>query len=135
MNLILLTTDDYIDQNKVRLTGRRQAHIRSVLRASVGQSLRVGLLNDRIGRAIVTALNDNEVELQVSLDTPPPQPLDITLILALPRPKVCRRLLQDITTLGVKEVFLLNSWKVEKSFWQSPLLTTEALQQPLHLGL
>ena len=66
-------------------------------------------------------------------NTPPPLPL--TLILAMPRPKMLRRTLQSISSLGVKQIYLINSARVEKSFWQTPFLGDEALQNELLLGL
>ena len=40
-----------------------------------------------------------------------------------------------LTSLGVKQVYLINSYRVEKSFWGSPLLQPEKLQEQLLLGL
>src|SRR5690554_7099628 len=57
-----------------------------------------------------------------------------TLILALPRPKMLKRILIDATSLGVKRIILLNSWKVEKSYWQTPELHAKLLQEKLLLG-
>ncbi|RZI87166.1 MAG: 16S rRNA (uracil(1498)-N(3))-methyltransferase, partial [Pseudomonas sp.] len=49
--------------------------------------------------------------------------------------KMLRRLFQTIATLGVPRLILLNSYKVEKSFWQTPFLTPEAIRENLILGL
>ena len=62
-------------------------------------------------------------------------PLLLTLVLALPRPKMLKRIIEAVTTLGIKKIYLINSWRVEKSFWQSPLLDMEELQQHMVLGL
>jgi RsmE family RNA methyltransferase len=80
-------------------------------------------------------LTDQHLELNVVLDQPPPAPLPITLLLALPRPKMLKRVLQSVSSLGVKQIYLLNSYRVDKSFWGSPLLTEEKLQEQLLLGL
>ncbi len=135
MNLILLTDGDFTSPGLVRLYARRHQHIRDILGASTGQSLRVGLLGGPIGTARVLAMQGEFVDLQVSLDASPPAPLQATLILALPRPKVLRRVLQNVTALGVKKIVLLNTWRVDKSYWQSPLLTEEAMREQLLLGL
>lgn len=135
MNLILLEDDDFVAMDRVVLRGRRLQHIRSVLRAEAGQTLRVGQLNGSLGTAEIVSLAAEQVELRVALGQPPPTPQPITLLLALPRPKVLKRLLQAVTSLGVKQIILLNSWRVDKSYWQSPLLTPETLRQQLLLGL
>ena len=135
MNLILLQQEDYVDAARVRLSGRRFAHIRNTLSAEPGQVLLVGLLNGRLGAGTVSVLTQDAVELTVTLEHEPPQPLPATVIMALPRPKVLKRVLQGVTALGVKRIILTNSWRVEKSYWQSPLLAPDNLRQQLLLGL
>ena len=44
MNLLLLRQGDWIDAERVLVRDQRAGHIRTVLRARVGDSLRVGLL-------------------------------------------------------------------------------------------
>jgi 16S rRNA (uracil1498-N3)-methyltransferase len=135
MNLILLLDDDFVDPRSVRLSGRRLAYVRSVHRAAVGDALRVGQLNGRLGTGTVTALDDRAVVLDVVLDRDPPAPTALTLLLALPRPKALRRVLQCIASMGVKRLLLFNSWRVEKSFWNSPALDEAAVREQLLLGL
>jgi len=135
MNLILLFKDDFIDENKVRLEDRRLRHVLEVHRPLIGDGLRVGLARGLIGTGCITSLNDTSLEMDVSFIHPPPSPLPLTLILALPRPKVLRRILLSVTAMGVKRIFLLNSYRVEKSFWQSPVLEPESIQRQLVLGL
>ncbi len=136
MNLILLYQDDLIDAaSRVRLTGRRLKHVREVLRVSVNDELCVGMLNGKIGTGRVLALNDAGLEMEVRFDREPPLPLPVTLILALPRPKALRRVFRSAAALGVKKIVLLNCFRVEKSFWQSPFLEQEAINEQLRLGL
>lgn len=135
MNLVLLLEDDFIDQNSVRLYGRRRDHILAVQRPEIGTALTVGLLNGGIGRGVVTAADSGAVTMQVSLTAAAPAALPATLILALPRPKMIQRILQTATTMGVKRLYLINSRRVEKSYWQSPLLAAAAIREQLLLGL
>ena len=135
MNLILLRDEDFFSASRVCLRGRRRQHVQEVQRAAVGDILRVGRIGGLIGTGAVVALNDEHLELEVILDQSPPSPSPITLLLALPRPKMLKRVLQTVSALGVKQLFLLNSYRVEKSFWGSPLLQPEALREQLLLGL
>jgi 16S rRNA (uracil1498-N3)-methyltransferase len=134
LNLILLHPEDFIDATRVRLTGRRLEHVASVHRAKAGESLVVGELNGRIGRGVVTRL-DEALELEVTLDAEPPPKLPLTLVLALPRPKVLNRVLAGATSLGVQRLILVNAWRVEKSYWKSPRLSDENLLLQRVLGL
>ena len=135
MNLILLFKDDFIDENKVRFDGRRLRHILEVHRPVKGDELRVGLEGGLVGPGSITSITADSLEMEVSLTKDPPAALPLILILALPRPKVLRRVLLSATAMGVKRIFLLNSFRVEKSFWQSPVLEPESIQRQLVLGL
>lgn len=135
MNLVLLFESDFINEKKVRLAGRRYNHILKVLKAKEGDPFTVGLAGGKIGKGEVTEINDKFLELNVSLEKEPPQPLPITLVMAVPRPKVLRRVIQSACTMGVKRIILINAYRVEKSFWQSPVLTEEKLHEQLVLGL
>ena len=105
MNLILLLKEDFIaDSDRVCLSGRRHKHIRDILKSSVGDELCVGVEGSRIGRGRVLAIDNNKVEINVMLEKTPPLPLPLTLILAMPRPLVLRRVLIHSTVLGVKNI-------------------------------
>lgn len=136
MNLILLYQDDFIENTgRVRLQDRRLKHVLEVHRASVGDELSVGVLNGRIGLGKITLLSQSVLEMEVRLDRAPPPALPLTLILALPRPKALRRVLRSVSALGVKKILLLNCFRVEKSFWQSPFLNESSMKEQLVLGL
>jgi len=135
VNLIVLFPEDYIGDGEVRLSGRRALHVREVHRAGTGASLRVGLLNGRTGTGVVREMGGETVDLAVSLTADPPAPLPVTLLLAMPRPKCFRRVIQCVTTLGVKRLALFGAYRVEKSYWQSPWLAGDALREQMILGL
>jgi len=135
MNLIVLFDGDFTGDGRVRLHGRRQRHVLTVHRAAVGETLRVGRLNGQLGTGRIVALNGDALEMEVTLDQAPPPALPVTLLLALPRPKSLKRVLQAVTSMGVKRIVLMNAWRVEKSFWESPVLAPEAVREQLILGL
>ena len=80
-------------------------------------------------------IDSRSAVLNIELSLPPPPPLPLTLLLALPRPKVLKRVLQCAAAMGVKKLVLFKSWRVEKSYWQSPLLEEEKCREQLLLGL
>ena len=129
MNLLLLEDGDFVAPDRVRLQGRRLQHLREVHRAECGDSLRVGRLGGLMGRGELLSLNAEQAELQISLDTPPPAKLPLTLLLAVPRPKMLKRVLQTVSAMGVARLVLLNSYRVEKSFWQTPFLEPAAIRE------
>ena len=135
MNLLLLEDGDFVAADRARLSGRRLKHLHEVHRAAAGDSLRVGRLNGLMGTGQLLRLDANQAELSITLDQSAPAKLPLTLLLALPRPKMLRRVLQTISAMGVPRVVLLNSYRVEKSFWQTPFLEPAALREQLILGL
>ncbi len=135
MNLLLLEDGDFVAVDRVRLSGRRLTHLNEVHRAENGDTLRVGRLGGLMGRGQLLQLDGASAELQVAFDQPPPAKLPITLLLALPRPKMLKRVLQSVSAMGVPRLVLLNSYRVEKSFWQTPFLEPEAIREQLILGL
>lgn len=135
MNLVLLEASDLVAPDRAVLTGRRLRHVLEVHRAAVGERLRVGLLGGLMGEGEILRLTPEELELALDLHTPSPAKAPVILLLALPRPKMLKRILQMVTTLGVDELVLINSYRVEKSFWLSPWLAPEAIREQLLLGL
>ena len=135
VNLILLFDGDFLDPHHVRLGDRRLAYVRAVHRAAVGDTLRVGRLQGGIGAGVITRLDETALEMEVVLDRDPPPAAPLTLLLALPRPKAVRRVLQCAAAIGVKRIVLINTWRVEKSFWASPALADAAVREQLVLGL
>lgn len=135
MNTILLQPEDFLSEQRVRLTGRRFQHITSIIGVEPGKTLQVGLLHGNLGIGTVVELGSQSLDLEVELTTPPPVPLQLTIVLAMPRPKVFKRVLQGVTALGIKNIYLINSWRVDKSYWQSPALEQEALNEQMILGL
>ena len=133
MNCILLPKNAKSINDPEQVT-----HIKEILKSKVGDSLTVGEMGGYIGKAIISQINKNEVLLtDIILDKKPPAKLDLTVVLALPRPKVLRRLIMDMTSLGVNKLIIVNSYRSQKSYWQSPLLNRidefvfEGLQQAI----
>ena len=136
MNLILLFPEDFVSgSSRVRINGRRFKHAQEVLQAGLGDLLDVGLINGCMGKGSVTHITDCTLEMDVTLETPPPAPLPVTVILALPRPKVVKRVIISLTSMGVKRIWLIHAFRVEKSYWQSPVLSAESLRLHGILGL
>lgn len=138
MNIITLTAADFADTHRHEciLHDDRATHILHTLKSKVGDTLRVGLIGDQLGSGVITAIDGQaSVRLQLTLNEAPPLPLPVTLLLALPRPKMLGRLLRDVTSLGVKNIHLFQSNKVEKSYWQTPSLAPAYVDNKLLEGL
>lgn len=135
MNLLLLLPEDFLGERRVRLSGRRLAHVRDVHKLGEGDELRVGLLDGPKGSGRILRIDREALDLDVDLFENPPPKLRLDLVLALPRPKVLNRVVAAAASLGVARIALVNAWKVEKSYWSSPRMEPANLRQQLILGL
>lgn len=137
MNIILAETAELVDR-QLTLTDYRAEHIVKVLRAEIGDRLRVGLINGMRGYGTIVALQKKfpfSVSLDVDLSEPPGALPSLDLILALPRPIMLKRVLSQVTALGVGTIHLINANRVEKSFWGAGLLQPQEYRQHLLHGL
>ena len=134
MNLILLEPHE-IRNGEVELTGRRFEHARNVHRVICGSEVKVGVIGGKLGRGVVDRIEESSLRLSISLESDPPAPLPLRLILAVPRPKVLNRTIAASVSMGIREIDLINSWRVEKSYWRSPGMTEENLRFQAVLGL
>ncbi len=133
MNLLLLEPGE-IDGGVARLAGRRAEHLCRVLGVEPGREVRLGVVGGGVGRGRVLEVAGGEVELAVEVTGPPTAASGVDLIVALPRPQALKRILQVAATLRVDRLDLVNGWRVERSFFSSPLLADDQLRRHLLLG-
>ena len=119
MNRILFERGE-IDDGIVTFRDVRAEHVLNVLHGEVGQTLKTG----EIGEAEIVAIADGAVTVRVTHDREP-LPSWVDLVLAPPRPRVMKRLLPQLATMGVGRIFLVGAKKVEKDFWGATLLKAE----------
>ena len=134
MNLLLFKPAQQQNQQVIINDARRVAHIQQHLKLQVGDCIKVGQENGLKGIAVVESIGDQQLILsQLVLDQAPPAKLPVILVVALPRPKVLRRLVMDAVTLGVEQLIIIHSYRVEKSYWQTPFL--QQIDHYIELGL
>jgi RsmE family RNA methyltransferase len=95
----------------------------------------VGIVDGPYGIATVHVVADGDVRLQCAFDAdvPPLPPVDV--LLALPRPKVMRRLWAQLAALGVGRIILTNAERVERNYFDAHVLTPEVYRPLLVEGL
>jgi RsmE family RNA methyltransferase len=135
MNLIVLEPDEVSAAGEVSLSGSRAAHLMNVLHVQPGHQLRVGVLDGPRGTATVQSIGDGAVALRCALETDIPRRPALDLLLALPRPKVMRRLWAQIAALGVGQIILTNAEKVERHYFDTHILEPDTYRPLLIEGL
>lgn len=130
MNLILLDDDDSIAAGLVTVDGVRASHLLTVLKVAPGHTVRLGLIEGPLGVGTVAATAEGRVTMRCVFDAAVPPRPRVDLLLALPRPKVLRRLWAQLAALGVGQIILTNAERVERHYFDSHILA-EATFRPL----
>ena len=121
MNLILIEPAELDERGSVTLSDARARHLLGVLKVQPDREVRIGLLDGPIGTGRVTDCAAGVVGLQCRFGETPPRP-PVDLLLAVPRPKVLRRLWAQIAAIGVGRVILTNAARVERNYFDTHLL-------------
>jgi RsmE family RNA methyltransferase len=135
MNVVLLARDEVGPDGTARLVGARARHVVDVLRATSGQDIRVGIVDGPFGVGTVTTVGDATVDLRCTFDDAVPSRPPVDLLLALPRPKVMRRLWAQLAGLGVGRIILTNAERVERHYFDAHVLSPEIYTPLLIEGL
>eukprot|EP01084_Bolivina_argentea_P207091 353414_1 len=159
MNLILFEDDEIeCEDNDLRVIHLNQndyrcKHIETVLKSKSGDTVRVGIINGKQGLAKIiwnknnTNNNSNNTNIESKsylrleiIESSMKLLIDqisesITLILAMPRPKVLNRLYPILSSLGIKEIVLINAKRVEKSYFNSKYLEKNRYTKGLIAGM
>ena len=136
MNLIILTDSDASGDDRYKLTDHRAEHIRNVLKLVPGDHLEVGLLNGPQGTGLVESVSSDAITIRTEQLELVPEPVPkIDLICALPRPQTLKKVLVTSAMMGVRRLYLVRANRVEKSYFQSPLLQSQNYERHLIEGL
>jgi RsmE family RNA methyltransferase len=134
VNLVILEPGE-ADAGSARLSGPRAEHLLNVLRVAPGADVRVGILNGPRGVGTVDAIDGRTVTLRCAFEaTPPPRP-NVDILLALPRPKVLRRLWAQLAAMGVGQIILTNAERVERNYFDTHILEPDSYRPLLVEGL
>jgi 16S rRNA (uracil1498-N3)-methyltransferase len=134
VNLILLEPDE-LSRSDVTVSDARAAHLLQVLKVAPGQIIRVGVVDGAPGTATVIATGDSRVTLRCLFEAPRPPAPPVDLLLALPRPKVMRRLWAQVAALGVRRIMLTNAARVERNYFDTHVISPACYRPLLIEGL
>jgi len=136
MNLIIIEQSELSDDRSCLLADERATHILSVLKCEPGDSIEIGIVDGGIGRTEITAIEDRMVTLELGeMKTPELVRPEIDLVCALPRPQTVKKVLLTAAMMNVRRMDFIRTNRVERSFYQSPLLAPDNLRRHLIDGL
>ncbi len=135
MNLLLFEASELSQQGELRISGTRARHMLEVWKIQLGSDVRVGCIDGAMGMASVVAIDGEHVQLRARLTGAPPARPRVDLIMALPRPKVLKRLWAPLASLGIGTIALTNASRVERFYFDSHALSPEVVRERLLDGL
>jgi 16S rRNA (uracil1498-N3)-methyltransferase len=117
------------------LTGRRYTHLREILGKESGDSIKAGMLGGKKGGARIISLTQNEARLAPEFSENPPAKIPLTLVIAMQRPKTLRKILHCAAAMGVMRIYIIRTWRTEKSYFSNKIITPKGLTEELIQGL
>nr|WP_174507196.1 16S rRNA (uracil(1498)-N(3))-methyltransferase [Acinetobacter sp. Marseille-Q1620] len=133
MNIVLIDSGQTQNDFWTISSQRQIQHLKQYLEIQVGENLKVGIRNGKRYLTEIIEISEKRILLKPLYEQATPAKLPVTLVVAMPRPKVLRRLIMDSVTLGVDKLILIHSYRVDKSYWQTPFL--QQIDDYITLGL
>lgn len=135
MNLILFEPQEIDEDGRATLRDDRAAHIRNILQAHPGEIVRAGIVDGPKGAAVVEHAEEGAVTLHFSADGTVSPVSVVDLILAMPRPKILKRLWPQLAALGTGRIIITNARRVERAYWGTHILAPQTYRPLLIEGL
>jgi len=121
VNLILF--EEHETDKLLPKRDERAVHLLKVLHKKEGDGFGAGVLGIGLGDGKIEKINaDGSIGFSLDIHTPPPQRLPVRVAVGFPRPIQIRRLLRDLSSLGVEAVDLVGTDLGEKSYRDTKLL-------------
>ncbi len=119
MNLILFDEDELADG--IPCDDARMVHVTKILRLNVDDEFLAGIVGGQIGHASLISRKMNRWKIRFNPVRDSTGTYPVTVLLGCPRPPVARRLLKDLSTLGVGKIIICSTDLNEKSYLSSRL--------------
>lgn len=129
MNIILFGDEPFFPRHDIRYQ-----HIKKILKKNVGDTFSAGIINGSEGTATITRLDDEGCSFEFHSERPMRALYPVYLIIGFPRPIQLKRLLRDVSSLGVSAVYLTGTDLGEKSYRESSLVDRGAAYESLIEG-
>jgi 16S rRNA (uracil1498-N3)-methyltransferase len=132
VNIVLFEADE--TGQPLALEDLRARHVLEVLRRQVGQRFDVGLIDGPRGKATVEAIDGAGLHLSFEWGEEPPLLEPVTLIVGLPRPQTARKVLEELTAMGVQALHFVSTARGDPGYGQSRLWSSGEWRRHLVAG-
>ncbi|MCL2008524.1 MAG: 16S rRNA (uracil(1498)-N(3))-methyltransferase [Treponema sp.] len=122
MNIILFEEKE--TDKPLKRRDARAIHLTKVLRKKIGDTFEAGVLEGNRGLGRIDEITpDGSIIFSLDLCKEPPPRCQIRMAVGFPRPIQIRRLLRDLSNLGIEKIDLIGLDLGEKSYRDTKLLT------------
>jgi len=123
MNLILFKKEEI--SKPIPSSDTRYQHIKNILKMSCNDIFDSGIINGPGGKAEIKEFSAEHMVVDFTEEWKSPPLYPVTLIIGTPRPPTARRLLKDITSMGIERIWFTATELGEKSYLTSKLWKDE----------
>lgn len=133
MNLILFENHEL--GRALARRDERTVHLIKVLHKKAGDTFDAGILGGQRGTGRIEKINlDGSLSVSLRLDETPPPRFPVRIAVGFPRPIQLRRLLRDISSMGIAAIDLMGTELGEKSYRDTTLFTSGGARDALIEG-
>ena len=101
----------------------RTLHLLKVLKKKAGDTFDAGILGEKLGLGRIDSVRmDGSITYSLDLREDPPPRYPVHIAVGFPRPIQIRRLLRDLSSMGVQSIDLIGTELGEKSYRETKLL-------------
>ncbi|MBI9100988.1 MAG: RsmE family RNA methyltransferase [Spirochaetales bacterium] len=124
MNLILFEDGEF--DSPLPHSDPRAQHLKKVLKRDHFEDFDAGIINGQKGKAKITGETEKGLNLEfIPQETPPPLP-SIILAVGAGRPQTAKKILKEITALGVSQIHFFGTELGEKAYLNSSIYKEES---------
>ncbi|GHU22433.1 ribosomal RNA small subunit methyltransferase E [Spirochaetia bacterium] len=126
MNIVLFESSEITGTGQVVLAKRdpRGIHLIKVLHKKAGDSFEAGVLQGKKGKSRIEQIgSDGSIICSLDVTEEAPRRLPVRIEVGFPRPIQVRRILRDLSGMGIESIDLVGTDTGEKSYQDTTLLT------------
>jgi len=134
MNCILVENNQAAADGSISLNARQSKHVVDVLKKKIGDSILAGVVNGPMGIVPIVEITNGIVKIGTPYGPTPLRP-PVDLILAMPRPKVMKRLWAPLASMGIQQITVIGAERVEPFYFESHALNEDVFRTLMIEGL
>jgi 16S rRNA (uracil1498-N3)-methyltransferase len=136
MNYVCIKPEWRLNQEEIKISDSEVlTHLKDVLGKKAGDILKIKLLGEGVGKAVIKSMGFDQIVLEVCELERISETRNITLAIGACRPLMSKRIMEHGTTLGVKEFIFFKSFFSESSYLDSKVFKPANVEKYFTKGL